>query len=53
VAWIRPEDHGLQVTTLLGESKFFHAEIKSIDLLHSSIVLEGTTPSPPARESDS
>jgi predicted RNA-binding protein len=40
VAWIRPESHGLQLITLLGESKLFEASIKSIDLVKGSIVLE-------------
>ena len=43
VAWIRPESRGLQLTTLLGESKLFQANIKSIDLVKGTIVLEMTT----------
>jgi len=40
VAWIKLEDGGLQLTTLLGESRLFQAKIKSIDLMNGSIVLE-------------
>jgi len=53
VAWIKPESCGLRLITLMGESKLFHAKIKSIDLLNSSIVLEGITANPPQTESDS
>jgi len=53
VAWIKPESCGLRLITLMGESKLFHAKIKSIDLLNSSIVLEGITTNPPRRESGS
>ena len=42
VAWINPESGGLKLTTLLGESRLFQAEIKSIDLMGGSIVLEET-----------
>jgi predicted RNA-binding protein len=40
VAWIRPGDHGLQLITLMGESRLFQASIKSIDLMKGSIILE-------------
>ena len=40
VAWIEPANGGLLLTTLLGESKQFRAQIESIDLLHSLIVLK-------------
>jgi len=42
VAWIGPQGGGLQLITLMGESTVLRARIKSIDLLHSSIVLERT-----------
>jgi predicted RNA-binding protein len=45
VAWIEPENGGLQLITLLGESKLFQAKIKSIDLVKGSIVLEMATDS--------
>jgi predicted RNA-binding protein len=41
VAWVKPQESGLEFITLLGTSKLFHGRIKSIDLLHGSIVLEG------------
>lgn len=40
VAWIVPESGGLQLIPFLGEGRLFQAKIKSIDLLHGSIVLE-------------
>jgi predicted RNA-binding protein len=43
VAWIEPESGGLQLITLLGESRRFQARIKSIDLIKGSIVLEMAT----------
>ena len=43
VAWIKPESTGLQLITFMGESKLFEAEIKHIDLVNSSIVLEPVT----------
>ena len=43
VAWLNPESGGLKLTTLLGESRLFQAQIKSIDLIGGSIVLEETT----------
>ena len=43
VAWIRPVDGGLQLTTLLGESRLFQAQIESIDLMNSSIVVKRMT----------
>ena len=43
VTWIKSESCGLRLITLMGESKLFHAKIKSIDLLNSSIVLERMT----------
>ena len=46
VAWINPESRGLQLTTLMGESRLFQAEIKSIDLMNGSIVLRGTVTDP-------
>jgi len=47
VAWIHPESRGLQMTTLIGERRLFQAEIKSIDLMSGTIVLEETTTAPP------
>jgi len=41
VAWIEPEDSGVLLITLLGERKLLQGRIKSIDLMNSSIVLEG------------
>ena len=43
VAWIKPADGGLQLTTLLGESRLFQAQIESIDLMNSLIVLKRMT----------
>ena len=43
VAWIKPADGGLQLTTLLGESRLFQAQIESIDLMNSLIVLTRMT----------
>jgi predicted RNA-binding protein len=43
VAWIKPADGGLQLTTLLGESRLFQAQIESIDLMNSLIVLKKMT----------
>ena len=43
VAWIKPADGGLQLTTLFGESRLFQAQIESIDLMNSLIVLKKMT----------
>jgi len=43
VAWIKPASGGLQLITLLGESKLFQAQIESIDLMNSLIVLKRMT----------
>lgn len=43
VAWIQPQSGGLQLITFLGESRLFQAEIKSINLMDSSIVLKRVT----------
>jgi predicted RNA-binding protein len=43
VAWIQPQSDGLQLITFLGESRLFQAEIKSINLMDSSIVLKRRT----------
>ena len=40
VAWIEPESQGVLLISFLGERQLFHTRIKSIDLMHSSIVLE-------------
>jgi predicted RNA-binding protein len=40
VAWIKPTDDGLQLTTMLGESRLFQAQVESIDLMKSTIVLK-------------
>jgi predicted RNA-binding protein len=47
VAWIRPQGGGLHLISFLGESRLFQAQIKSIDLVHGSIVLERMTTNPP------
>jgi predicted RNA-binding protein len=47
VAWIKPEDGGLQLTTLLGESRLFQAQIESIDLMKSTIILKRMAADPP------
>jgi predicted RNA-binding protein len=48
VAWIRPQGGGLQLISFMGENRLlFQAEIKSIDLVKSSIVLETMTTNPP------
>ncbi len=51
VAWIEPKDGGLELVTLIGESRLFQAQIKSINLMDSLIVLERVTtesaPEPP------
>ena len=41
VAWVKVQKHGLECITLLGQSKIYHAKLKSIDLVHGLIVLEG------------
>lgn len=43
VVWIKPESDGLQMITLLGERRLFQAEIKSINLMDSLIVLKKVT----------
>jgi predicted RNA-binding protein len=43
VAWVKPTDGGLQLTTMLGESRLFQARIESIDLMKSTIVLRRMT----------
>jgi predicted RNA-binding protein len=40
VAWVRPQESGLEFITLLGTSRLLYGRIKSIDLLRGSIVLE-------------
>jgi predicted RNA-binding protein len=47
VAWIEPADGGLQLTTLFGESRLFQAQIESIDLMNSLIVLKKMTTGSP------
>lgn len=42
VARIEPEGDQLMLIGFLGEEKLLHSRIKSIDLLNSAIVLEGT-----------
>jgi predicted RNA-binding protein len=59
VAWIKPTDGGLQLTNLLGESRLLQAQIESIDLMKSLVVLKRMTtdsargasadPTPPER----
>jgi len=43
VAWIKPEDGGLQLIPLFGESRLLQAQIESIDLMNSLIVLKRMT----------
>jgi predicted RNA-binding protein len=43
VAWVEPANGGLQLITLLGERKSFHARIERIDLMNSLIVLRRMT----------
>lgn len=40
VAWIRPENGGLQLIDLLGESRRIQARIKRINLMDSRVFLE-------------
>jgi predicted RNA-binding protein len=40
VAWIHPQPEGLELTSLLGGRQLVRAQIQSIDLMHSLIVLE-------------
>jgi predicted RNA-binding protein len=40
VAWIVPRSGGTELIPFLGEGRLFRAEIKSIDLVNGSIVLE-------------
>lgn len=40
VAWVKPADGGLQLITFLGEIRLFQAQIESIDLMKSTIVLK-------------
>lgn len=49
VAWIKPESGGLQLTTLLGESRLIQAKIKSINLMDSLIVLKRMTADSPEK----
>jgi predicted RNA-binding protein len=43
VAWIKPEGGALRVIGFMGETRLVQAKIKDIDLMSSSIVLEGAT----------
>jgi len=47
VAWIVAESGGLRLIPFLGEGKLFQANIKSIDLLKSAIILERMVTDPP------
>jgi predicted RNA-binding protein len=47
VAWIKPQNFGLELIPLLGQSRLFQARIKSIDLVKGSIVLERMATDPP------
>lgn len=49
VAWIKPANGGLRLITFLGESKLFQAQIESIDLMNSLIVLKRMTTDSPER----
>ena len=52
VAWIKPTAGGLQLTTLLGKSRLFQAQIESIDLMKSTIVLKRMADDAPEGTSD-
>ena len=41
VAWIEPEGSGFLLISFLGEKRMLASKMKSIDLLHGDIVLEG------------
>lgn len=41
VAWIQPESQGVLLINFLGERQLFQTRIRSIDLVHGSIVLKG------------
>lgn len=43
VAWIKPAGRGLRLMGLMGETKLVQAKIKDIDLMSSSITLQGAT----------
>jgi predicted RNA-binding protein len=43
VAWIKPEARGFRLIGLMGESKLVQARIKDVDLMSSSIILEGAS----------
>jgi predicted RNA-binding protein len=47
VAWVESGSSGLRVISFMGESRLLQAEIKSIDLVNSSIVLEKMPTNPP------
>ena len=40
VAWIGTENHGVVMISFLGERQVSHARIKSVDLVHGTIILE-------------
>lgn len=46
VVWVEPNDSGLRLVSLMGESRLLQARIISIDLLNSSIVLQRTAAEP-------
>ncbi len=41
VAWIGAESQGVVMISFLGERQVSHARIKSVDLVHGTIILEG------------
>lgn len=43
VAWVKPTDCGLRLMGLMGETRLVQAKIKDIDLMSSSITLQGAT----------
>jgi len=45
VAWITVEGDGIRITSLFGESILLQAQIQSIDLMKSRVVLTGTVDS--------
>ena len=43
VGWIKPEAGGVRLIGLMGESRLVQARIKDINLMSSSIILEGAS----------
>jgi predicted RNA-binding protein len=49
VAWIEPENGGLELITMLGERQSFQARIERIDLMKSVIILKRMADDVPER----